>query len=163
MNQHKTTPVAIVGCGTWGLSTALHLTNAGYTNVTVFDRASEIPSRYSAGYDLNKIVRPEYEDPFYTDLALVSLTLLLVYTPQLTLLRGSHPRLEDTSLWSILPPHRLCRRNFWSSTAKSCHTSPRSFGLDQRAPCIQTVHLAAEQATRLQEPLLAVSRACHWF
>ena len=78
MTQDKTTSIVIIGCGTWGLSTALHLTNAGYTNVIVFDRASEIPSRYSAGYDLNKIVRPEYEDPFYTDLALVSLTLLPV-------------------------------------------------------------------------------------
>lgn len=67
----KTAPILIVGSGAWGLSTALHLTNAGYKNVTVFDRASEIPSRYSAGYDLNKIVRAEYEDPFYTDLALV--------------------------------------------------------------------------------------------
>lgn len=72
MIESKTSPIAILGSGTWGLSTALHLTNAGYTNITVFDRADEIPSRYSAGYDLNKIVRPEYEDPFYTELALVS-------------------------------------------------------------------------------------------
>ncbi len=78
MNEDKTAPVAIVGCGAWGLSTALHLTNSGYTNITVLDRASEIPSRYSAGYDLNKIVRPEYEDPFYTDLALVSVILMRV-------------------------------------------------------------------------------------
>ena len=130
MNQNKTAAIVIVGCGTWGLSTGLHLTNAGYTNVTVFDRASEIPSRYSAGYDLNKIVRPEYEDPFYTDLALVSLALLLVQVRHLTLLPGSHQRLEDTSLRSILPPYRLCRRNFWSSTAKSPHTPQRSSGLN---------------------------------
>jgi sarcosine oxidase/L-pipecolate oxidase len=72
MIENKTSPITILGSGTWGLSTALHLTNAGYTNITVFDKAVEIPSRYSAGYDLNKIVRPEYEDPFYTELALVS-------------------------------------------------------------------------------------------
>jgi sarcosine oxidase / L-pipecolate oxidase len=66
----KPAPIIIAGSGTWGLSTALHLSNAGFTNITVFDKASEIPSRYSAGYDINKIVRPEYEDPFYTELAL---------------------------------------------------------------------------------------------
>lgn len=72
MIENKTSPIAILGSGAWGLSTALHLTNAGYTNITVFDKAGEIPSQYSAGHDLNKIVRPEYEDPFYTELALVS-------------------------------------------------------------------------------------------
>ncbi|CZT15890.1 related to FAD-dependent oxidoreductase [Ramularia collo-cygni] len=66
----KDSPIAIAGSGAWGLSTALHLLNAGYTNITVFDRAETIPSPYSAANDLNKIVRPEYEDPFYTNLAL---------------------------------------------------------------------------------------------
>lgn len=63
-------PIFILGAGAWGLSTALHLHNQGYTNITLFERAEEIPSRYSAAYDLNKIVRAEYEDPFYTELAL---------------------------------------------------------------------------------------------
>lgn len=62
--------ILIVGAGTFGLSTALDLAQNGYQHVTVLDRASEIPSSYSAGCDLNKIVRAEYEDPFYTDLAL---------------------------------------------------------------------------------------------
>jgi sarcosine oxidase / L-pipecolate oxidase len=73
MSVDKAAPVAIVGAGAWGLSTALHLTNAGYTNITIFEQASTIPSRYSGAYDLNKIVRAEYEDEFYTNLALVSL------------------------------------------------------------------------------------------
>lgn len=68
----KDAPIAIVGGGAWGLSTALHLTNTGYTNITIFERAESIPSRYSAAWDINKIVRAEYEDPFYTKLALVS-------------------------------------------------------------------------------------------
>lgn len=72
MSTDKHEPVAILGAGAWGLSTALHLLNAGYDNITVFDQASEIPSVYSAAYDLNKIVRAEYEDNFYTELALVS-------------------------------------------------------------------------------------------
>lgn len=67
----KTSRVAVVGGGAWGLSTALHLRQAGYVNVTVLDRAEQIPSPYSAAYDLNKIVRAEYEDDFYSRLALV--------------------------------------------------------------------------------------------
>ncbi|KAG9520803.1 oxygen oxidoreductase, partial [Aureobasidium melanogenum] len=66
----KPEPIAIVGGGAWGLSTALHLHRAGYTNITVFETADSIPSRYSAAYDINKIVRAEYEESFYTDLAL---------------------------------------------------------------------------------------------
>jgi len=72
MPADKLESVAVVGAGAWGLSTALHLIDAGYSNVTVFDQASEIPSQYSGAYDLNKIVRAEYEDDFYTELALVS-------------------------------------------------------------------------------------------
>jgi sarcosine oxidase/L-pipecolate oxidase len=69
----KDAPIAILGAGAWGLSTALHLNTAGYTNITVFDHSQTIPSQHSAAWDLNKIVRAEYEDPFYAKLALVSL------------------------------------------------------------------------------------------
>ncbi|KAK5108527.1 hypothetical protein LTR62_008267 [Meristemomyces frigidus] len=66
----KDSDIAIVGGGAWGLSTALHLTRAGFSRITIYERAEAIPSPYSAAYDLNKIVRAEYEDPFYTKLAL---------------------------------------------------------------------------------------------
>lgn len=72
----KKKPVFIIGAGAWGLSTALHMRRSGYSDITVFERASQVPSVYSAAYDLNKIVRAEYEDPFYVDLALVSSTPL---------------------------------------------------------------------------------------
>ena len=65
------TTFLIVGAGTIGLSTALHLTDHGYKNITVIDR-EVVPSPYSAGNDLNKIVRADYEDHFYAGLALVS-------------------------------------------------------------------------------------------
>jgi sarcosine oxidase/L-pipecolate oxidase len=39
--------------------------------VTILDRAEAILSPYSAAYDLNKIVRAEYEGDFYSKLALV--------------------------------------------------------------------------------------------
>lgn len=60
--------VIIVGAGVFGLSTAWHLLQRGYS-VTVLERASEVPARDSAGYDLNKIVRSSYADKFYTDFA----------------------------------------------------------------------------------------------
>ncbi|KAF2193668.1 FAD dependent oxidoreductase [Zopfia rhizophila CBS 207.26] len=69
MGISKSDPVIIVGGGAFGLSTALHLSLRGYTNITVFEQDGQIPSRYSAANDLNKIMRVEYEDPFYTDLA----------------------------------------------------------------------------------------------
>ena len=64
--------ILIVGGGTFGLSTAYHLAKAGYTNIHVLDKSPFLPSVESAGNDLNKIVRAEYEDPFYAELALVS-------------------------------------------------------------------------------------------
>lgn len=65
----KDDKIQIVGGGTFGLSTAYYLAKAGYSNIIVIDR-EEVPSKFSAGYDLNKIIRPEYEDQFYTNLAL---------------------------------------------------------------------------------------------
>jgi sarcosine oxidase/L-pipecolate oxidase len=67
----KESPIIIGGGGAFGLSTALHLSQDGYSNISIFEQDDEIPPRYSAANDLNKIVRAEYEDPFYTDLTLV--------------------------------------------------------------------------------------------
>jgi hypothetical protein len=71
MGVSKSDSIAIIGAGAFGLSTALELSNQGYSNVTVFEKDGEIPSRWSAANDLNKIMRAEYEDEFYTDLAVV--------------------------------------------------------------------------------------------
>ncbi|KAL4910389.1 hypothetical protein BDW74DRAFT_186402 [Aspergillus multicolor] len=70
MTVPKTTPIAIIGGGAFGLSTALHLVQNNYTDITVFEQDEQIPPRYSAANDLNKIVRAEYEDKFYTDLTI---------------------------------------------------------------------------------------------
>lgn len=72
----KDSPVIIVGGGAWGLSSALHMSRAGYSNITVYERAEQIPSIYSAAWDINKIVRAEYEDSFYTKLALVNIPVV---------------------------------------------------------------------------------------
>ncbi|OBS24366.1 hypothetical protein FPOA_04911 [Fusarium poae] len=68
MSVSKTEPILIVGGGAFGLSTVVHLLKAGYRDITVLEKDVEIPSRWSAANDLNKIVRAEYEDPLYQDL-----------------------------------------------------------------------------------------------
>jgi sarcosine oxidase/L-pipecolate oxidase len=65
--------VLIVGAGAFGLATALELSQSGYKDITVLERDSEIPSKFSAAFDINKIVRAEYEDPFYIDLSIVGI------------------------------------------------------------------------------------------
>ncbi|KAI2607188.1 FAD dependent oxidoreductase [Hypoxylon fragiforme] len=68
MDKHAS--ILILGAGTFGISTAYHLAKAGYTNVTVLEKSPTFPPELSAGNDLNKIIRAEYEDPFYAELAL---------------------------------------------------------------------------------------------
>ncbi|KAF5020378.1 hypothetical protein F66182_7606 [Fusarium sp. NRRL 66182] len=64
--------VLIVGGGVFGTSTAYHLAQRGYQNVTVVDRF-EPPSRDSAGTDLNKVIRADYPNPLYARLGLETL------------------------------------------------------------------------------------------
>jgi flavin-dependent dehydrogenase len=47
-------PIVVVGAGCFGLSTAYHLLNRGFTNVTVLDRAETLPAKDAASTDLNK-------------------------------------------------------------------------------------------------------------
>lgn len=51
MSLDKTAAILVVGAGTWGSSTALHLARRGYSNVTVLD-AYPVPSAISAGNDI---------------------------------------------------------------------------------------------------------------
>ncbi|GAW18419.1 hypothetical protein ANO14919_078940 [Xylariales sp. No.14919] len=69
----KSDPIIIVGAGAFGLSTALHLVQAGYHDITVFDKGAGIPSDFSAANDVNKILRVEYDDDFYTNLSVEAL------------------------------------------------------------------------------------------
>ncbi|KAJ9215918.1 hypothetical protein DTO166G4_2462 [Paecilomyces variotii] len=57
MSIPQSSAIIIVGAGTWGTSTALHLARQGYKNVTLFDRYP-VPSPISAGNDVNKVVSP---------------------------------------------------------------------------------------------------------
>ncbi|KAI7083425.1 hypothetical protein KC356_g7572 [Hortaea werneckii] len=58
----------IVGGGTFGTSTAFHLAKRGYKNVTVLDRFPP-PSEIAAGNDINKVIRADYPEPLYANLA----------------------------------------------------------------------------------------------
>ncbi|KAG9312070.1 FAD dependent oxidoreductase [Chiua virens] len=64
-----TSRIVIVGAGTFGLSTAFHLLDRGYTDVTILDRASQLPAVDAASTDINKVIRSCYSDAFYTRLA----------------------------------------------------------------------------------------------
>ncbi|KAI0894722.1 FAD dependent oxidoreductase [Annulohypoxylon nitens] len=65
----KESPIIIVGAGVFGLSSALHLSQAGYKNITVFDKQPYADNAYSttdgadaASADFNKVMRMSYGD-----------------------------------------------------------------------------------------------------
>lgn len=65
--------VLIVGAGAWGASTAVFLLKSGNYTVTLIDRASVLPAEDAASTDINKIVRFDYEQDVYADLAFEAL------------------------------------------------------------------------------------------
>ncbi|KAH3667829.1 hypothetical protein WICMUC_005229 [Wickerhamomyces mucosus] len=66
--------ILIVGCGVFGLSTALELSQNPKYKIIAIDKYP-IPSPYSASNDYNKIVRAEYSDIFYSKLSVEALQL----------------------------------------------------------------------------------------
>ncbi|KAF2634652.1 FAD dependent oxidoreductase [Massarina eburnea CBS 473.64] len=68
--------VLIVGGGTFGTSTAYHLSLKpdSYKNITVLDRFP-VPSKEAAGNDINKVIRNDYADPLYAKLTTEAMTL----------------------------------------------------------------------------------------
>lgn len=62
----------IVGAGVFGVSTALHLIQKyPHASVTIVDRdAFDADNRVAASWDWNKVVRADYDDIVYCDLAL---------------------------------------------------------------------------------------------
>ncbi|KAI0079301.1 FAD dependent oxidoreductase [Panus rudis PR-1116 ss-1] len=73
MPLEKSSQIVIVGAGCFGLSTAYHLLQRGFTSITILDRSSTLPAPDAASTDLNKIVRSAYADEFYTRLARVAI------------------------------------------------------------------------------------------
>jgi sarcosine oxidase / L-pipecolate oxidase len=65
----------IIGAGCFGASTALHLKRAfPSAEVSLIDR-TPFPCPSAAAHDLNKIVRSDYDDPFYMKLGLEAIEL----------------------------------------------------------------------------------------
>lgn len=78
MPLSKDSKIIIAGSGVFGLSTALHLVENGYTDITIFDRLDLYKMQYSfingadtASADINKMFRAFYNgDELYHKLAL---------------------------------------------------------------------------------------------
>ncbi|KAM0331106.1 hypothetical protein ACHAPQ_006159 [Fusarium lateritium] len=94
--------VLIIGGGVFGTSTAYHLAQRGYNNVTVVDRFAA-PSRDSAGTDLNKVIRADYPNPHYARLGLETMrvwkdpdSLFKDLYRETGWIMGGH---EDTNVW----------------------------------------------------------------
>ena len=54
MGQDFESRILIIGAGCFGLSTAYHLLRRGYKNVTVVDKAENLPAADAASTDINK-------------------------------------------------------------------------------------------------------------
>ncbi|KAH8423951.1 NAD(P)/FAD-dependent oxidoreductase [Aspergillus melleus] len=65
----KLNSIVIIGAGVFGLSTALELSERGYTNITVFDRRLP-PVPDGSSVDVSRIIRPDYADVFYARMGL---------------------------------------------------------------------------------------------
>ncbi|KAM0354977.1 hypothetical protein ACHAPU_000821 [Fusarium lateritium] len=78
----KSAPIIVVGAGVFGLSTAIHLAERGYTNIKVLDKQPYHDSEYSydkgcdaASADINKIIRAAYgKENWYQNLAIDAIT-----------------------------------------------------------------------------------------
>ncbi|KAJ9623569.1 hypothetical protein H2203_005831 [Taxawa tesnikishii (nom. ined.)] len=67
--QHSQPSVLIVGAGIFGASTAYHLSRQSPSpSITVLDRTPS-PPEPAASNDINKIIRADYSERFYADLA----------------------------------------------------------------------------------------------
>lgn len=71
--QNSDKSILIVGCGIFGLASALEFAQKGY-KVTAIDKY-EPPSPWSAACDYNKIVRGEYDNDVYAELSVEAIEL----------------------------------------------------------------------------------------
>jgi sarcosine oxidase/L-pipecolate oxidase len=61
----------IIGSGVFGASTAYHLSKSHPSaSIAILDRSSSFPYSLAASHDFNKIIRADYGNAFYCELAL---------------------------------------------------------------------------------------------
>ena len=61
--------ILVIGAGEFGAATALSLLQSGRYTVTILERAPTLPPEDAASTDLNKVVRFDYSDTDYAELA----------------------------------------------------------------------------------------------
>ena len=150
----------IVGAGVFGSSTAYHLIKAlPSASVTLIDR-SPFPCPLAASYDVNKIVRADYGDKFYMELALQSqhewrtdpLYSQYVHESGMVNIEGTglgrrmiqnYKDLGVDTKAVVINPEELKRRYplFWDtdySAANDCYVNPQS-GWAEAATAVKTV------------------------
>ncbi|KAL4862334.1 FAD dependent oxidoreductase [Aspergillus spectabilis] len=71
--MRKDSQILILGAGTFGTSTAYHLSLRGYTDITIIARYPP-PSIDAASTDISKIIRSDYNEPLYARLGLEFIT-----------------------------------------------------------------------------------------
>lgn len=99
--------------GTFGTSTAFHLSQRGYNNITVLDRFAA-PSQLAAGNDLNKVIRADYAEPLYTKLATES-------AERWRDPNGLYAGLYHRTGWLIVTPERGVALDFVHKAIENAH------------------------------------------
>lgn len=107
MTLSKDSPIVIVGSGVFGLSSALHLAESGYSNITILDRLDLFKLKYSfengadtASADINKVFRASYaEKDYYHRLALRAETQFRKWDKEV---RELDPELEKAKVFRDL-------------------------------------------------------------
>ncbi|CAG9996999.1 unnamed protein product [Clonostachys byssicola] len=104
----RSDPIVILGAGVFGLSTALHLCQRGFTDVTILDKQNYDESKYSylegcdaPSADMNKIIRAAYgPETVYQDLSFEAMDLWRSYNDYISAGRDLPPGLsQKDEIW----------------------------------------------------------------
>jgi hypothetical protein len=123
-------PIAIVGAGVFGLTSALHLARSGYKDVTLFDYQPYLENGYacskgcgSASADENKILRASYgEKKLYQDMAFDAIKKLGGMEP-------TAQSLHQTSCWGLQGGQIVGEMWIFTRGGFSCRTRNSDPGL----------------------------------
>lgn len=117
ISKDSSKKIIIIGSGVFGLSSALHLAQNGYTDITIYDRLDLLKLGYSfingadtASADINKVFRAFYaEKDYYHRLALQAKEHFLQWDSELRQLDPNDPQAQLYKVRKILDPTGLIR------------------------------------------------------